>query len=449
MAPPSIAIIGAGPAGLSLARILRVRLESLPPDSIDITIFERDANQHSQTDQIGTLDLHEDTGLAAMKAAGLFEEFLKYARYDGEELVIADKNCTEMVHMVPGGETTAGVEQSRPEIDRETLVKVLLDSVSKEKIQWGKKLKTVHEDGRLEFADGSTEGPFDLIVGSDGTWSRVRPLMTSVKPRYSGICGFESLIVNPDKDFPEISKLFGRGAYFAFSEGKSMMAHRLGSNHIKLNYWLREDEKYHSEVMHAIGGDGGDGGDEEKLRTVLRDRYASWTPALRNCIKASSRFRSRALYELPVGDSWQHRKGFTLIGDSAHLMTPFSGKGANAAMRDALDLANALADCVRDGGNLDAAVETFETQMCARTYKVQELTMMHKVHMYADDAPVGFMVGMMDVIAEAKGKNLNEGILRWIPVKKSVYVFAWLMTTLGGLKRTVREWCWPPRIGQV
>ena len=149
MAPPSMAIIGAGPAGLSLARILKVRLESLPPHSLDITIFEKDRSQHSQTDQIGTLDLHLDTGLAAMKAAGLFEEFLKHTRYDGEELVIADKNGTEMVHMVPGGETTAGVEQSRSEIDRETLVEVLVKSL--DGIQWGKKLKSVHEDGILEF----------------------------------------------------------------------------------------------------------------------------------------------------------------------------------------------------------------------------------------------------------------------------------------------------------
>ena len=440
MSPPSIAIIGAGPAGLSLARILKVHLESLPPNSLDITIFERDSNQHSQTDQIGTLDLHLDTGLAAMKAAGLFEEFLKYARYDGEELVIADKNGTEMVHMVPGGETTAGVEQSRPEIDRETLVEVLLNSVGKDNIHWGMKLKSVREDGYLEFADGTSAGPFDLVVGCDGSWSKVRPLLTNVKPRYSGVCGFESLIVNPDEDYPELSKMLGRGAFFVFSDSKSMMAHRLGSNNIKLNYWLKEDETYHSEVMKGIGED------EEKLREILRERYAGWLPALRNCIPASSRFRSRALYELPVGDTWEHRKGFTLIGDSAHLMTPFSGKGANAAMRDALDIANAIADCLKSGGNLDAAVKDFEMQMHSRATKVQELTMMHKVHMYAADAPIGFMVGMMDVIAEAKGKNLNEGVLRWIPIKKTVYFLAWLMTSMGGFKRRLREWYRPVRL---
>ena len=128
-------------------------------------------------------------------------------------------------------------------------------------------------------------------------------------------------------------------------------------------------------------------------------------------------------------------------------MTPFSGKGANAAMMDALELANNIADCLKHGGNLDTAVKDFEEQMFPRASKVQELTMMHKRHMYAADAPIGFMVGMMDVIAKAKGKKLDQGFLRRIPVKKSVYLLAWLMISLGGLKRRVREWYWPVHPG--
>ena len=231
--------------------------------------------------------------------------------------------------------------------------------------------------------------------------------------------------------------MLGRGAHFTFSDSKSMMAHRLGDNNIKMNYWMKEDEVYHKEIMKEIDGH------EDKMRTILQAHYNDWLPALRNCIEASSRFRSRALYELPVGDRWKHRKGFTLIGDSAHLMTPFSGKGANAAMRDALDLANAIADCLQQGSELDTAIQDFEAEMFERTTKVQELTMMHKIHMYAADAPVGFMVGMMDVIAEAKGKKLDEGFLRWIPIRKSVYAMAWLMTSMGGIKRRVKEWLWP------
>jgi 2-polyprenyl-6-methoxyphenol hydroxylase-like FAD-dependent oxidoreductase len=311
MVPLSIAIIGAGPAGLTLARILQVHLGEIPENSLRITIFERDANMHEQTDQIGTLDLHEDTGMAAMKRAGLFDQFLQYARYDGEELVIAHRNGTELVHMKAGGPTTPGVEQSRPEIDREKLVKVLLESVGKENIEWNSKLERVTEGRRLIFKDGRVEGPYDLIVGADGTWSKVRPLLTDVRPTYSGICGFESWIVDPNERHPQISKFLGRGAHFAFGDNKGIMCHRLGNENIKVNFWLRQDQDFHSRVMEAVKGD------EETLRSELQKLYSDWSPEYRQCIDLAERFKSRALWELPPGDEYKHREGFVLLGDAA------------------------------------------------------------------------------------------------------------------------------------
>jgi len=73
-----IAIVGGGPAGCTLARLLQI---SKAP--IKVTIFESDAGMESRT-QGGTLDLHTNTGIAALKKAKLYDEFLKYARYDGE-----------------------------------------------------------------------------------------------------------------------------------------------------------------------------------------------------------------------------------------------------------------------------------------------------------------------------------------------------------------------------
>ena len=165
-------------------------------------------------------------------------------------------------------------------------MEVLLKSVGKDSIQWGKKLESVREDGFLEFSDGYSAGAFDSVVGTDSSWSKVRLLLMSVKPRHSSVYGFESLIVNPDKDYPEISKMLGRGDYFAFSDNKFMMSHRLGSNNIKLNYSMEEDEEFYAEIMKAIEGD------EDKLRRILQELYTGWLPALRNCINASSRFTS-------------------------------------------------------------------------------------------------------------------------------------------------------------
>jgi 2-polyprenyl-6-methoxyphenol hydroxylase-like FAD-dependent oxidoreductase len=50
------------------------------------------------------------------------------------------------------------------------------------------------------------------------------------------------------------------------------------------------------------------------------------------------------MYMLPIGFSWPHRSGVTIIGDAAHLMTPFAGEGVNLAMWDAMLLGRALVD---------------------------------------------------------------------------------------------------------
>jgi 2-polyprenyl-6-methoxyphenol hydroxylase-like FAD-dependent oxidoreductase len=60
-----------------------------------------------------------------------------------------------------------------------------------------------------------------------------------------------------------------------------------------------------------------------------------------------------------VGNCWTHRRGLTLLGDAAHLMSPFGGEGVNAAMRDAIELAARLAQ-PRDW---DQAVADYETEI--------------------------------------------------------------------------------------
>jgi 2-polyprenyl-6-methoxyphenol hydroxylase-like FAD-dependent oxidoreductase len=84
---------------------------------------------------------------------------------------------------------------------------------------------------------------------------------------------------------------------------------------------------------------------------------------------------ARSLYMLPIGHQWQNKPGITLIGDTAHLMTPFAGEGVNMAMKDALDPAEALV--LASSQNFEDVTERitrFERSMFKRASTVQRLT---------------------------------------------------------------------------
>lgn len=242
--PPNVAIIGAGPAGLTLASLF---YSSKFFNKIHLTIFERDTSPTSRPDQGGSLDLHTDTGLAAIHKRGLWEGFLKYARFEGEELIIADKNATKLVHK--GGRKRPhqyGNPSDRPEIDRKKLKEIFLNSLPMDMIQWGHHLRKVTEDGKLKFdCKKDFLGLFDLIIGADGAWSRVRARLTEVEPTYSGVSGFEMIIREASKTCPQVDQIMGRGGYVALSDCKFLSAQRMGDDSLEVRSWnvLPEGQK--------------------------------------------------------------------------------------------------------------------------------------------------------------------------------------------------------------
>ncbi|KPI36562.1 uncharacterized protein AB675_4359 [Cyphellophora attinorum] len=434
MSPPTIAIVGAGPAGLTLAKLLHSA-----DTNLSVTIFEHSASAKARHQQGGTLDLHPESGLLALRRMGLHDAARPHLRYEGEELVIADLNGCELVHMKDApppadGERDGGM-YTRPEIDRERLVEVLLEGVEEGNVRWGKHLKRIDgETGKLEFEDGSVEGPFDLVVGADGAWSKVRSVLSDVMPGYSGICGIEGHIDNP-KEFPRIDKLVGRGSFFSFSYGRACMAQRMGDNSIKLGTWQRRPETFIDELV-------GEQVEQEPLRKKLLEEYRDWCPEIRELIEVAHWRTKWKLYELPVGHKWEHKASYTLIGDSAHLATPFAGMGVNAAMLDALELSDQIITAVKAGTSLDRAVEVYEQGMFPRGRNVQERTMLNKTNGFADDAPLMFMSGMIGVVAKESGWPIDRGLLYWIPITRTAYSFFWMKTSWTACSRRLRRAIW-------
>ena len=172
---PRIAIVGGGPSGLLLARLLElVNLHNY-------VVFERDESAvPGPGQQGGTLDLHETTGQMALKRARLFDEFRDHlARWDASCIHVCDQNGKTFIRHSSG---------TRPEIDRIQLRQLLLSSIPAERISWGKSVGHVERPNTevtkangngctIHFKDGTSASGFDLIVGADGTWSKIRPLV--------------------------------------------------------------------------------------------------------------------------------------------------------------------------------------------------------------------------------------------------------------------------------
>ncbi|MGW2633228.1 FAD-dependent oxidoreductase [Streptomyces chattanoogensis] len=366
---PRIAIIGGGPGGLICARVLQRH-------GIPVTVFDRDAYAEDRP-QGGTLDMHEGTGQTALHAAGLDEEFAAVARPEGQEMRLLDHTGTLLFQRRP-----APGEQRNPEIDRGELRRLLLDSLAPGTVRWGRYLRTLHPLGdgshRAEFDGGAAE-TFDLVIGADGAWSRVRPLLSEHVPHYSGVTFVETGFDDADTRHPAVAQLVGDGSMMAAHDNKALIAQRNSRARIRVYAAFRGSQDWALE--HGVNL-----ADPEAVRAALLKRFTGWDDRLLALLRdTDGGFVNRPLYALPVPHTWNHTPGLTLLGDAAHLMTPFSGMGANLAMLDGCELARSLAR----HAELDEAVRAYEAAMLPRAARAAEGAARGLDNAIAPDAPQG------------------------------------------------------------
>ena len=363
-----IAIIGAGPAGCTLAHLLRKA-------HIDVVLFEGEASPDARG-QGGSLDLHTKSGLAALKECGLFSEFEKYARYDGEAMAMADKRNKRYISM--DGAKSSKDSLGRPEIDRSRLREILAKPLSANgTIRWGTVYRALTPMA-LNFTTG-TAGGFDLIVGADGAWSKIRKLLTDEMPTYAGVGGFEDVLSNAAEDQPTIHKLTNKGSWMGLGDGRSFGCQQQGDGNIAAGFWHACPEDWTKDY---------DLDDPASIKNALHREYADWGPEYHAVIDAvdPTSFVTRTLYQLPTGMTWVSRPGFTVIGDAAHLMSPFAGEGVNCSMADACELAAAIRKAAADGAKgrdgLAPYISRFEKAMRARVAPIQHLAWLNLNDLY-------------------------------------------------------------------
>lgn len=348
-----------------LARLLHL-------SGVSVTVFESDASPDYRS-QGGSLDLHETTGLAAIRAAGLWDRFEKHARYDGESMMIMDRNLKTWFKL-DGSRNP----YPKPEIDRTELRRILFESLPEGTIKWNRRLQSVDKDNLLVFQDG-TESGYDLVIGADGAWSKVRMALTDIKPEYTGIGGYQMRIPDAKNTAPEVYELLNRGTIFAFEEGKELALQQLGDGEICVNFWTVRDEEW---IKTA---------NPKEARSTIFKQIEPWNQLFHGAIsKATAACTPRNLYMLPVGAKWEHKPGLTLLGDAAHLMMHCAGEGVNLAFKDALTLSKAISDSIKEQGasNLDQSIKEYESAMFIYATRAQKMTdQMKDLNYYTPDAP--------------------------------------------------------------
>lgn len=339
-----VTVIGAGLGGLTLARVLHVH-------GIPVTVYEAESSPTARA-QGGLLDIHDYNGQLALQAAGLMDEFHAIVLEGRQAMRVLDTDGTVLLDQADDGTGT------RPEVERGALRQILLDSLPAGTVRWAHKAAGARTLGRgrheVTFTNGTTVTT-GLLVGADGAWSRVRPLVSTATPQYTGTSFVETYLFHADTRHPAAAKAVGGGMLIAPAPGREIFAHRESGDTLHAYVALTRPQDWFAAVDFT---------DTTTATARIAAEFDGWAPELTALITDTDTAPVlRPQYTLPAGHRWDRIPGVTLLGDAAHL-TPPNGEGANLAMYDGAELANALAAHPDDP---ETALTAYEQAMFPRS----------------------------------------------------------------------------------
>ncbi len=317
-----VTIIGAGLGGLTLARVLHVH-------GISVTVYEAEPSPTARA-QGGLLDIHAHNGQLAIEAAGLTDEFRGLIIQGRQALRVLAPDGAVLLDQPDDGTGT------RPEVQRGELRRILLDSLPAGTVRWDHKVSGVRAvgEGRHEvsFLDGATVTT-SLLIGADGAWSRVRPLLSDAVPEYVGSSFIETYLFDGDTRHPATAKAVGDGGMMAPVPGRGIQAHRETGDTLHAYVQLRKPQDWFAAIDFT---------DSAAAAARIAAEFGGWAPELTALITdADTPPVLRPLNALPIGHRWDRVPGVTLLGDAEAALTdyerdlfPRSAEEAAEAARD-------------------------------------------------------------------------------------------------------------------
>lgn len=365
----TVAIVGGGMGGLTLARLLQMK-------NVEVKVYERDINCDVRV-QGSTLDLHEGSGLEAMKRAGLIDEFYVHHRPVASKMRIVDQ-ALKIEFDDHSNKTT--IAENRPEIDRAPLRDILLNSLKPGTVVWDSHFISMEKQSngwQLHFKNG-TNAYADLVIAADGAKSKVRPYLSFEKPVYSGITLIEGNIYNAEKNAPKLFEFTKGGKVMAFGNEQFIGYGTKGDGSIMFvaSFKVPENSVAQSNI---------DFKNKEQVFAWFKDTFAGWSEDWHEFFKNDEvHFIPRPQYYFPLNQSWETQGNLTMIGDAAHCMPPFAGEGANVAMQDAFELAECLTG--NEFRDIKTAISYFEKQMITRGAEATQDTLDNSERMHSKTA---------------------------------------------------------------
>lgn len=392
-----VAIIGGGMGGLLLARLLQLK-------NVHVKVYERDLNQEIRV-QGSPLDLHEDSGLKAMKHADLLDEFYANIRPNASKARILDKDfqlhfdehsIEKAAAQISGTDKNSlqDISKPRPEIDRSILRSILLNSLQSDTISWDSQFSSMEKENegwRLHFKN-ETSVYADLVIAADGANSKVRSYINAEKPIYSGITMVEGTIYNAKENAPNLFEFSKGGKVLALDNEQTIMYGTKGDGSLMFllsskipENWIKESDLNFNDNQEIFGW--------------FKEVYKEWSPKWHELFKSNELyFIPRPQYYFPLNQTWETQTNLTLIGDAAHRMPPFAGKGANLAMLDALELADFLTN--DQFIDIKTAISSFEKRMLERAAEATKDTLENGKQIHSKEA-------LSKLVSIFKGTNTN------------------------------------------
>lgn len=368
-----IAIVGGGPGGLTLARLLQLK-------GANVKVYERDFDKNARV-QGSPLDMHEESGWAALREAGLTDEFKKNVKVGADKKIIVNEQA-EIVfsdHETAPNENFTG-EPARPEIDRGSLRKIFLEALQPGTVVWNShfiSMEKQNEGWLLHFKNGSSAYA-DVVIAADGANSKIRPYLTNIKAFYSGVTMVEINIDEAAKAIPHIYALLNGGKVMAFGNGKCLLGGQKGDGGLGFYASFKPAENWAvtSGLNYA---------DKAQLLAWFKQEYSEWSNIWYELFEHTVLpVIPRPIYCMPLNQTWETLPNLTLLGDAAHVMPPFAGEGANTSMFDALELSECL---TADKYNtLQEAIFAYEVSMRKRAATAAKYSLENGERMHSEGA---------------------------------------------------------------